>query len=262
MEILKVYLCISPAETSQASQAGFPLCHMAYRIGREFRLYRSGIGINVRNGLMLLSDYGLDRSEVYSSVLIRDLKRECDIRNYSGIVCDFENGDNEMLKRFLFEADDYFNQLGIELYVHEMYAQSAPKSKVLIATDVTGGSFSNHLNRAVEQYSCDRVALFYDPVCIDFIMPSPSGEKDKIPRARIAELLRKYNSISYYSHELCSYYFTYRDDDRQSHFVLFDDERSMLKKLGAARQAGFKEAFVLYDDAHNFINQLHEIANN
>ncbi|NLM61376.1 MAG: hypothetical protein GX193_04780 [Clostridiales bacterium] len=260
MEELTVYLCISPAETSSASQAGFPLCHMAYRIGKEFRLYRSGIGINVRNGLMLLSDYGLDSSELYSSMLIRDIKRECDLRGYTGVVCDFENGENEMLKNFLYEADGYFSQCGIQLYVHESYENIAPKSKVLISTDVTGGSFLNHLNRAVDQYTPDRIALFYDPVCIDFVMPSPSGDKDRIPRSSIAELLRKYNAISYYSHELCSYYFTYRDDNRQSHFVMYDDERSMLKKLGAARQARFKEAFVLYSDAKNCIDQLHEIS--
>jgi hypothetical protein len=260
MEILKIHLCISPAETSRASQAGFPLCHMAYRIGRGFRLYRSGIGINVRNGSMLLSDYGLGKSEPFSSDLIRDLKRECDLRNYSAIVCDFENGDNEMLKSFLGEADGYFPRLGVDLYVHESYAKSAPRAKILIPTDVSGGSFPNYLSRAVEEYSADRIALFFDPVCIDFIMPSPSGDRDRIPRSKIAELMRKHSSISYYSHELCSYYFTYRDENRQSHFVLFDDERSMLKKIGAAMQAGFKEAFVLYDDAKDCIDQLHEIA--
>jgi len=256
MEELRTYICISPAETSKASQSGFPLCHMAYRIGQGFRLYRSGIGINVRNGVMLLTDYGLDRASGYSSMLLHDIKRECDIRNYEGVVCDFENGENEVLRQFVSEAGNYFTGFDIKLYVPISYADAAPKAHVLIPSAVTGGSYQDHLNRSLFKYGPERAAIYYEPMYIDFVMPTPSGEKDRISKTELNDLIKRLNAVSYYSRELGAYYFTYRDEQNRSRFVLFDDDRSMLKKLGMARQAGYLEAFVLYSDACDSLDQL------
>lgn len=260
METLKVYLCVSPAETSQASGSGFPLCHMAYRIGPGYRLYRSGIGVTVRNGMLLLTDYGLDRAAEYSEILLHDLKRECDLRGYTGIVCDFENGESQMLKRFVHEASGYFSGFGIGLYVPISYAEDAPQAHVLIPTDVSGGSFAEHLTRSLYKYTPQRAALFYEPMCLDFLMPSQVGKKDRISRADLLALMTRQNAVPYFSRELGAYYFTYRDAEKQSRFVLFDDGRSMMKKLVAARQAGFREAFLLYADARDQVDQLKELS--
>lgn len=259
MEGFRVYLCASPVETTQASQEGFPLCHMAYRIGKGFRLYRSGIGVNVKKGIMLLSDFGLEDTELYSSALTHDVKRECDLRGYSGLLCDFEKGNDERLIKFLLEADTFFPGLGIKLYVPATCEEHAPNAQVLISSATTAGSYIESLNRAIERYSVERIALYYDPLCIDIIIPSPTSERSRITRSRLAELMQKYSPLSYYSHELCSYYFTYRDDMNQSHFILYDDERSMIKKLEAARHLGIKEAFMLYEDVKGHTAKLHRL---
>jgi len=256
MEELRTYICVSPAETSKASQSGFPLCHMAYRIGQGFRLYRSGIGINVKNGIMLLSDYGLDKTAEYSSILVHDIKRECDIRNFDGVVCDFENGENEMLRRFISEAGKYLEKFGIKLYVPISYADAAPTAHVLISSAATGGSFKDYLNRSLFMYGPERAAIYYEPLSIDFALPAPSGEKDKISRSELYSLMKRLNAVSYYSRELGAYYFTYRDDQNRNRFVLYDDYRSMLKKLGMARQIGYLEAFLLYSDACDCLDEL------
>jgi hypothetical protein len=259
MEELRTYICVSPAEATEASRSGFPLCHMAYRIGQGFRLYRSGIGINVRNGMMLLTDYGLDKSAGYSPALMYDIKRECDIRNYDGVVCDFENGENEVLGRFITEAGNYFPNFGIKLYVPISYADEAPNAHVLVPSAVAGGSYMDHLNRSLFKYGAERAAIYYEPISIDFVMPSPAGDSDRISRSDLEALIKRLNAVSYYSRDLGAYYFTYRDDQNRSRFVLFDDDRSMLKKLGMARQAGFTEAFILYADASGNLDQLKTI---
>lgn len=262
MEDFKVYLCVSPAETTQASQEGFPLCHMAYRIGKDFRLYRSGVGVNVRKGIMLLSNFGLEYTEIYSSILLHDIKRECDLRSYSGILCDFEKSADERLIRFLYEAENMFPDLGIDLYVPATYADHAPKSHVLISSAVTAGSFVESMSNAIERYPSQRIALYYDPICVDIVIPSPSGERTTITRSKLVELIREYRPLSYYSHELCSYYFTYRDNANSSHFVLYDDERSMVRKLETARRVGIKQAFILYEDVRQYIEKLKSFQSN
>jgi hypothetical protein len=77
---------------------------------------------------------------------------------------------------------------------------------------------------------------------------------------QLEALIKRLNAVSYYSRELGAYYFTYRDDDRRSRFVLFDDDRSMIKKMATARQSGYREAFLLYSDARDSLPQLKEIA--
>lgn len=259
MDDIKIMLCVTPTETSEASQSKQTLCHMAYRIGSGFRLYRSGIGVTVRGGMLFLTDYGLDTAAEYSSILIHDIKRECDLRNYHGIVCDFENAGNKMLERFVYEASAYFGNLHIDLYVPVSYADSAPAAHVLISSAVTGGAYQEYLSRSLHDYTTERAVLFYEPLCIDFVMPMPVGENDRISRTQLNTLIQRLNTVSYYSRELSAYYFTYRDEEKRSRFVLFDDERSMIKKVSIAHQMGYREAFLPYAEARDSLTQLKEI---
>jgi hypothetical protein len=210
--------------------------------------------------MLLLTDYGLDRSAEYSSVLMHDIRYECDMRHYEGLVCDFENGENEKLTRFIYDAGNYLSGFDIKLYVPLSYAEAAPKAHILIPSAVTGGSYQDYLSRMLYKYTPERAAIYFEPMCIDFIMPMPTGVNDHISRPELDALIRRLNAVSYYSRELGAYYFTYRDDEKRSRFVLFDDERSMIKKMATARQTGYREAFLLYSDARDSLSQLKEIA--
>ena len=113
---------------------------------------------------MLLSNFGLEYTEIYSSILLHDIKRER-FEGYSGILCDFEKSADERLIRFLYEAENMFPDLGIDLYVPATYADHAPKSHVLISSAVTAGSFVESMSNAIERYPSQRIALYYDYMC-------------------------------------------------------------------------------------------------
>ena len=91
-----------------------------------------------------------------------------------------------------------FPDLGIDLYVPATYADHAPKSHVLISSAVTAGSFVESMSNAIERYPSQRIALYYD-LCVDIVIPSPSGERTTITRSKLVELIREYRPLSYYS---------------------------------------------------------------
>ena len=249
------FLCTHPSDTRDAAKHGLPLCHLAYRIGADGRLYRNGLGISVRGGLMSLSDYGITDDTVYSEELLRDIKRECDLRGYDGIVCDFERSPDKFLTYFVHEASVYFTKLGMSFYIPAAMGDSAPGAKLLISSAVTNGSCSEAYARAVARYTPERVALLYEPVCSDYVMTPDLGLSDSITKTQLSEIMNREHAVPYYSSELCAYYFTYKDGNN-NHFILFDDENSMLKKLTTAKNCGFKEAFILYPDTERVLSIL------
>jgi hypothetical protein len=232
---------------------------MAYRIGKDSRLYRNGLGGNVRGGLISVSDLGMEEDTVCSDELLYEIERECNLRGFEGIVFDFERSPAGFAMNFIYHAAIYFSGLGMTVYVPEAFAQAAPSAVILISSAVTGGSCAESYRNTVLKYSPERLALVYEPICMDFIMPSPSGKDDYITQNQLDSLIAREHAVSYFSQELCAYYFTYRDSGSKSHFVLYDDENSMLKKLGLARDCGFKQAFLLYPEAYGVLDVLKEI---
>lgn len=244
-----ITICTNPADALAAKDLSFPLCHLAYSVGKDGRLYRGALGVNITGGLLGVSDSGIDENTPYSPELMRELKRECDARAFSGVLCDFERPPTPSTARFAYESAIYFRSLGMDFYLPEAYASSAPGASLLISSSVTDGACGDFYRNAVFKYGASRVALVFEPVCIDFEMPSPRADgSDRLSPAELDEIMRREKAIPYYSHELTANYFTYRSADGKSRFALFDDSRSMVRKLDAARRAGFREAFVCYPD--------------
>lgn len=251
-----VTLCAHPVDTREAQDAGLPLCHLAYRIGADGRLYRSGLGMNVRGGLMGLGDRDVTEDTRFDSELLRELRRECDARGFSGILCDFERPPSPFLSRFAYEAAIYFSSMRMRFYLPEAFADAAPGAVLLISAAVIGGSYEEALRKAAFRYGASRIALLFEPVCMDFAMPAPKGASDCVSAEELESIRRRENAVVYFSHELCANYFTYRTADGESRFAVFDDARSMLKKLDAAKRAGFHEAFVCYPDACGDLEEI------
>ena len=62
---------------------------------------------------------------------------------------------------------------------------------------------------------------------IDFSLGTET--RTKLTKQDFYELFDKFNPNTFYSEDLCAKYFTYRTD--KPHFVLFDDEQSIQKKV-------------------------------
>ncbi len=253
----RIVLCSLPDDDQLAQETGYPLCHLAYRVGSNGRLFRGALGVNVRGGLLGVSDRDVTGDTPYSPELARELKRECDLRGYSGVLCDFERPPSPELSRFAYEAAIYFASLHMSFYLPESYASAAPGAKLLISSSVIGGSCDELLRKSVFKYGANRVAMVFDPVCVDFAMPAPrSLDADRVSPEELENIRSMQGAVPYFSHELCANYFTYRTGEGQSRFALFDDARSMVKKLDAARRAGFHEVFVCYPDARDSLTEL------
>ena len=251
---MDIYICVHPADVRTAEQTGFPLCHMAYRIGKGFRLYRSGLGISVNGGILCLNDLDFDSSSNYSDLLIRDIRRECSMRGFSGVMLDFELPPHDPLLQFVREADEYFDNIGIPLYIPESYANAAHASHICSSTAVTGGSFAESCRSLYARYG-NRAALQYEPACIDFELPSPKGISDRTTSAELKEIMLREHVVPYFSSELCANYFTYRKDGK-SRFALFDDSRSLVRKLETAKHKGIKTAFICLPDVGDTFQDL------
>ena len=250
-----VNICTHPADARAAQEAGLPLCHLAYGIGAEGKLYRGSLGIDVRGGLLSVSDRDISEGTPFDAELTREIRRECDRRGFGGVLCDFEKPPNMFTTRFAYEAALYFSSLRMRFYLPEAFADAAPGAQLLISSAVTGGSYEETLRRAAFKYGAGRVALLFEPVCIDFAMPAPRGNETVSPE-HLEEIRAEHGAVVYFSHELCANYFTYRTTSGISRFALFDDTRSMLRKLDVARHAGFHEAFVCWPDVSGVLDEL------
>lgn len=255
MDNLNIVLCVRPADTREALGSGLQLCHLAYRFGGEGRLYRSGLGMSVRGGMLAVSDMGVTDATQFDGEVLYDIKSECDERGFTAVFCDFERGAGLYTTRFVIEAANFFKH-AIKLYVPEAFANAAHGARIVVSSAVTGGTCDESYRRIVARYGAGRVALVYDPVCMDFIMPAPKGIDDYINSDELRAVIKRENAVSYFSRELCANYFTYRDSDGKSHFVMYDDERSMLRKLSVARSCGIDTVFIAFPDAYNCLDDL------
>ena len=54
--------------------------------------------------------------------------------------------------------------------------------------------------------------------------------------------------MSFFSSELGARYFTYKDEEERTHFVIYDDPGTFRYKMELALQMGIREGFILYPD--------------
>jgi len=212
--------------------------HLAYRVGRGSRLLRSGGPAPLRGGLMVVDDQGYDG---LGSVLplCRDVLHECQMRNFSGVVLDFDRR-LPPLEQIAVRLEEGLARQKAALYVPEPYGTLVPRARVLISSALSGGTLARRLEEAGEQFGRDRVVLAVEPVREDFPLPCPTGCGDPLSREGLAELMDRRRPSVFFSRELCARYFTYMDRSSQAHFVLFDDGETIARKLEVARRAGVR----------------------
>ncbi|MDL2273381.1 hypothetical protein LJC34_02345 [Oscillospiraceae bacterium OttesenSCG-928-G22] len=253
---MELFLCTHPRDVGSASKHPYPICHMAYRIGPEMQLYRNGLGVNVKGGMLSLSNIGFSWGAPYAATLIREVVWECANRGFTGLLCDFEGETTPVLREFVYDAADKLKKYGVTLYVPRAYAASAPGAHVLMSSAVTGGNCRERYQSDLQVYGAERSAFLVEPVTTDILLPGEEGGGKELTYEELQALMRREESIPYLSHELSACYFTYRDGEGRSHFVLFDDHRSILKKLQIAKETGFREAFILYPDAREILDEM------
>jgi hypothetical protein len=170
----------------------------------------------------------------------------CHALGYSGIVCDFEQPVRPMLEAFIRECAEGFRDMLV--YVPERYAHCNNSTRILIPTAMTSGSLPSRLREAVSFYGPGRVALDMERSGLDLLLPNTDGPGSPLTFDSIPQMLASRGGASFFSGELGARYFTYKDEEERTHFVIYDDPGTFRYKMDMALQMGIREGFIVYPD--------------
>lgn len=252
---LQLLLLTPPEHLRAAQEFHLPIGHCAYRLGNGPHLFRSGQPVPLRGGWMVLDDLGFDgRGD--PAPFCREVIQECLARQFSGVVCDWESRSQVALGQLAFQLSTACQKRKLTCYVPESLGLAAPEAKVLLPTALSGGTLLHRFEEAVERFGAERVVPAVERVCMDFYLPSPSGQGREMTQQELRDLLTQRTPSVFFSNELCAHYFTYMNQENGAHFVLFDDAVSIRKKLRIARHLGLESAVLFYPQVKDLLPEL------
>lgn len=257
MPLNEILILTTPPELlAQARETGLTLGHMAYRIGRGPHLFRSGVPVPLRGGLMVVDCKGFD-GQGDPDILCQEILRECTARGFRGVICDFRGRTIPLLERVLASLDEMLSRKGLTLHVPERYGAFTKNARVLIPSTLSGGSLVQRLEDAVQRFGGpNRITLAVRRAAEDFFLPSPTGCGHPLSRDALARQIKERAPSIFFSNELCARYFTYMSRENGAHFVLFDDEKSIRKKLQIARRLGIQRAVAALPEIDDLLSAL------
>lgn len=244
---MQYYIAMTPENIEGASQLKWPTAYSAYKIGSDGRLYRALNAPSAERGFMILnSDEDDPPADDYT---VSEIITECRNRTFSGVVINFVS----------FELLDLLSPAlssnKLRLIVHEEFAEKYGDAWVLVSSALSGGTLKSRLSEACDLIGASRIVLDVERVCRDFTLPSPSGEGRELSREEFSDLNERLSPASYFSPELCCYYFHYSENE-QMHFVLYDNLYSIRTKLQLAESLNINKALFLYSEAKNILLNL------
>lgn len=247
----KIILASPPAAAAKARATGLAVAHMAYRIGRDLHLYRSELSGFSRGGLMYVDSVDSHLGSIRE--LPKEIANECYYRNFSGIVLAFEKNCSRVLIELVKHLDAQQAEHGLKIYVPQWLGKYTKNSVVLISSHISTGSLEKLLDSACAEYSPNRVALEVECGAVDYSIPCLS-EMGRPISAEECERLKTGRS-SFFSRELCSYYFTYHKKN-EAHFVLYDNAASIRRKLYVAEKMGIDSGFFYYPEVSEILDEI------
>ncbi len=246
---MKAYVVAAP-DISQS----FTSVYMEYRIGNGFHLYRTERSLYIRGGIMGIDCTSIDGGGKLPP-LINEILKECMIHDFSGVLLEIPQSPPEILSDLAGELDSALFKDRRSLFLRESCAKAAPHAKILVGTALSGGSFSRHIQDHASAFGVDRLVLDVERMRMDFLLPAKSGAGVPLGERELDELRRRYRSASFFSKDLCTYYFTYRQNGR-SHFVLYDNAYSLKRKLAVAERLGVGSCFFFYPEVSDILDDI------
>ena len=228
---------------SPPAQASPPFAWLSFRLCergmvREAQAGRGGlIGIYMPPSSPLPPGGGIDLREVISLVHRGSVE---------GILLDLPADESGMAAAG--RICPRLDALGIRYFIPEPLSAFARKGIYIIHSAVSGGSLRDMLGHFCEKHGASRLALEIVRTRHDFTMPSRDPSGRFLSQQEFSLLLGRCGGMICRSDELCCRYFTYMDEDRDPHFVMFDDGDTARLKLEEAQRCGIAFAFALWDD--------------
>lgn len=247
MDEMKIYLSAPPNFVSEAARYG-AVSAMAYRIGRDLRLYQSPMP-EVRRALMDVDASSFSGCGPHEA-LVRQLVCQCFRSGHIGLVMDLPR-PNGRLFAFCEALGRAAARYDLELYLPERYARCAPDSFVLVPAQNTSGTYAGRLARLKSLYGAKRLALEAERVYTDFTLPCRSGTGHVISPAANASP----PPDTRFSPELCANTASFIRDGR-AHLVVWDDRDTLSRKLEIAGDIGIRRVFFYYPHVSDIISSL------
>ncbi len=236
---------------TEASSTGCPIACMTYRISGSGRLLRTEMPQGAAGGLMYIDDCG--EFTAPDRMLPGDVIRECAARRFSGVVLDLSP---EMPNEIAEELSSVCRKNRLTVFVPQHLAM-CQGAVVMIPTGITTGSLSRRLRSAADRYGANRVAMAVDFLRGDYALPAKTGNGTELTADELSSLKARYRSASFFSKDLCAYYFTYRTGNR-THLVLYDNAVSVRRKLSLGESLGIETAFLYYPHVKDFLDRILE----
>ncbi len=237
--------CVAPEQADNARRV--PSAHMAWGIGPGMTLLSANASVPRQGGLMVISDQPYDRSEGDPRRLAQECLYLCRSIGYTGIVCDFEQPVRRLLEMFVGDCAELFPSRGCSVYAPERYI-CHNALRVILPTALTSGSLPNRLRQAIGQYGANRITLDMERLSRDLLLPGTNSNGVSVSPDTVSLLLSSRGGGSFFSGELGARYFTYKDAEGNTHFVVYDDAGTFRYKTELALQMGIREGFILYPD--------------
>lgn len=238
---MKTFTVTIGRDIPQAAALGYPCAWLACRADDgQLRMQAQPLG---RGGLLgLYTESGLP-ADFDDRRLARDLQTQARRFGCGGLLLDLPS--DAAGRAFAARLCPRLAELGLVHYVPVELADQAPQAKLILPSAISGGSFEGMLRHFTSLYPPSQLCLELIRTRSDFTMPSPDADGTPLSAERFARLHAQAGG-SYYARELCCRYFTYMDEARQPHFVMFDDAATAQAKALQASRAGFFACFALY----------------
>ncbi len=173
----------------------------------------------------------------------------CRKYNTGGIILNgYEDTKADSLIRLLKKNID------IKIYISSEMKSSADCIKV-VSSAISGGTLSDMLKSYGKVYGPEHIALAAELIRSDFTLPAFSGTGRELTLDQTRDIIEKYRTSSFYSSELETNYFTYKDSGK-AHMVLYDNSYSIRRKILLGKSLGIREVFLNYGDTRNIIDRI------
>lgn len=247
----RILLAVSPGSVPPRLPVPFELAHMAYRIGSHCRLLRARPELALTGGFLMISG-AASSCHGNAERFCQQVVSECRLHHAAGVIANWELASQ--CAPLVTELDRALAQAQLEFWVPEYYAKAAANAKILVSSQLSGGSLTARLQEALDRWG-HRIALAVECTPWVFQLPCPSGQGTPLEAGQLRQLIANYSPRFWFSEALGTQYFTYLRE-QQLHLALFDNGASIRRKLELAARRGLSGAILSWDELAPFAREV------
>lgn len=248
------YLVSSPSDTANAISFGFRQGWLAYKIS-SMHLMRGKIAANTRGGLMIIGGCDLSAEGDFKQ-LAAEISNESALHNYDAVFLALDEKPNSKSASFAGALGSELAKRRLKYYVPIDYSVFCPDARYIVTSEISGGSLKLHITELIDKHGVEKLAFDICRMRMDFTMPSPDSIGKALSPEEFNTIYENTDAQTFYSPELCLNYFTYTDTIGQSHFVLYDDARSILGKIFLADMLKLDCVLLNYSELKEILPQI------